>query len=102
MGLHQFQFPGTDINDLPQGRNRGATPARIERCTVIRTLDTEDSVGELEENKNTCNICLEKFERGDNVRKITYCSHTFHKECIDRWLSQVASCPICKHELDPQ
>lgn len=99
--LHQLRFPGAEVDGGRPSGNRGATPERIERCTVLRTLDSEDSVRELQDHRNTCNVCLEKFQRGDDTRKIAHCSHTFHKACIDRWLSHVASCPICKHELDP-
>lgn len=98
--LHQFRFPGGHVHDQPRGGNRGASTELIDRCSVVRMLDTEDSVRELRDNQTTCNVCLETFARGDSVREMTHCSHIFHKECIDQWLSRVASCPICKHELE--
>eukprot|EP00581_Thalassiosira_minuscula_P008079 CAMPEP_0183704376 /NCGR_PEP_ID=MMETSP0737-20130205/1709_1 /TAXON_ID=385413 /ORGANISM="Thalassiosira miniscula, Strain CCMP1093" /LENGTH=476 /DNA_ID=CAMNT_0025931219 /DNA_START=74 /DNA_END=1504 /DNA_ORIENTATION=- len=95
--LQQYGFP--DEDNLRQGGRRAATPQQIEQNTTTQTLDKE-SIAELSENQSTCNICLEEFKTGDEMRKVTHCNHTFHKECIDRWLERVASCPICKHELN--
>ena len=96
--LHRFGFEGGDDN-LRQGGSRAATPEQIERNTTLTTLD-KASVEGLADNQSTCNICLEEFKEGDDMRRITHCGHTFHSECIERWLGRVASCPICKHELN--
>ena len=98
--LRRFALP--DDDDRAQGAGRGATQELIDGRSSLRTIDAEESAGGLSENQSLCNICLEEFDRGDEVRKLTHCSHTFHKACIDRWLSRVASCPICKHELGSQ
>lgn len=37
--------------------------------------------------ERTCSICLEKFLAGQLVRSLP-CSHVFHAECIDSWLTQ--------------
>ncbi|KAL9182832.1 hypothetical protein ACHAXT_004111 [Thalassiosira profunda] len=47
----------------------------------------------------TCNICLEDYKVGDQ-RKALSCPHGFHKDCIDKWLKVVASCPICKSPVE--
>ena len=46
----------------------------------------------------TCGICLEDYQYGEWKKSLS-CPHSFHRECIDRWLKQVASCPICKKEV---
>jgi len=43
----------------------------------------------------SCNICISDLESGEFLRKLT-CGHKFHKECIDTWLSENITCPICK------
>eukprot|EP00591_Stephanopyxis_turris_P001851 CAMPEP_0195519636 /NCGR_PEP_ID=MMETSP0794_2-20130614/15178_1 /TAXON_ID=515487 /ORGANISM="Stephanopyxis turris, Strain CCMP 815" /LENGTH=547 /DNA_ID=CAMNT_0040648823 /DNA_START=181 /DNA_END=1824 /DNA_ORIENTATION=+ len=75
--------------------NRGASPSTIRSLPVI-TLS--DPMTELPEDKRNCSICLESFEKGDN-RMMLPCMHGFHKGCIDRWLQQNGSCPVCKHVL---
>lgn len=83
----------------------GATQAEIGRCPT-RVLGGSDEL--LSPNRHrgggdssssevqTCSICLEQYQVGDNVRTIP-CFHTFHVGCIDPWLGQRAECPICKH-----
>jgi hypothetical protein len=77
--------------------HRGASPETVDALPLTK-LDNE-ALGKLTENQKTCNICLEDFKDGQEMRTL-HCSHAFHKECIDKWLSQVASCPICKQEID--
>lgn len=47
----------------------------------------------------TCGICLEDYQKGEH-KKTLACPHSFHKACIDRWLKQVATCPVCKKEVE--
>uniref|UniRef100_A0A182J438 RING-type domain-containing protein n=2 Tax=Anopheles atroparvus TaxID=41427 RepID=A0A182J438_ANOAO len=42
---------------------------------------------------NECSICLEKIWQD---AKLLHCAHTFHRSCIDLWLSRRKSCPICR------
>lgn len=50
---------------------------------------------------NECSICLDEFD-GPGIIRTLPCpaapnGHTFHKDCIDRWLWVHAECPLCKH-----
>ncbi|XP_010456801.1 PREDICTED: putative RING-H2 finger protein ATL35 [Camelina sativa] len=46
-----------------------------------------------------CAICLYEFEDEDTLRWIPPCSHTFHGNCIDVWLSSRSTCPVCRANL---
>lgn len=41
-------------------------------------------------------MCLEEYEAKDVVRVLPYCGHAFHAACIDTWLRQHPTCPICR------
>ncbi|GAQ87029.1 RING/U-box superfamily protein [Klebsormidium nitens] len=46
----------------------------------------------------TCSVCLENVTEGELVRTLP-CLHGFHQKCVDRWLRQQATCPVCKFKL---
>ena len=49
----------------------------------------------------SCAICLDDFEAGEEVRLLR-CKHTFHCKCVDTWLtSRRRFCPICKADSHP-
>eukprot|EP01130_Rhizamoeba_saxonica_P017546 TRINITY_DN8530_c0_g1_i1.p1 TRINITY_DN8530_c0_g1~~TRINITY_DN8530_c0_g1_i1.p1 ORF type:complete len:390 (+),score=94.56 TRINITY_DN8530_c0_g1_i1:25-1194(+) len=45
-----------------------------------------------------CPICLEDFEE-DTDTKLLPCGHSFCSPCIDRWLEETPTCPICRFDL---
>ncbi|XWS44868.1 hypothetical protein CRYUN_Cryun15aG0086400 [Craigia yunnanensis] len=53
------------------------------------------------DQSNECAVCLSDLEEGEKVRKLK-CKHTFHKDCLDRWLQQYwATCPLCRTKVLP-
>ncbi|KAK5117844.1 hypothetical protein LTR85_008618 [Meristemomyces frigidus] len=49
------------------------------------------------ETDQRCLVCLCEFEAKEVCRKLVKCSHLFHKECIDQWLTEGRnSCPLCR------
>lgn len=48
-----------------------------------------------------CPICLEIFgELDDDLLLCTLkCGHSYHKKCVDDWLSKDNSCPNCRIKI---
>lgn len=40
-----------------------------------------------------CCICLGDMESGMRIER---CGHVYHAECLDTWLGDHMSCPICR------
>ncbi|XP_069895359.1 E3 ubiquitin-protein ligase RLIM-like [Dipodomys merriami] len=47
---------------------------------------------------NSCTICIEEFRQGNKIRTLP-CSHTYHVHCIDSWLADNATCPVCRRRV---
>ncbi|XP_027726403.1 E3 ubiquitin-protein ligase RNF43 isoform X1 [Vombatus ursinus] len=45
-----------------------------------------------------CAICLEEFTDGQELRIIS-CHHEFHRTCVDPWLYQHQTCPLCMFNI---
>jgi len=43
-----------------------------------------------------CCICMDDI-KNDNFK--TECDHVFHKECLDEWLKNSSTCPICRSQV---
>ncbi|XP_065864608.1 NEP1-interacting protein 1 isoform X2 [Euphorbia lathyris] len=53
----------------------------------------------LQFHESCCSICLEDFKDGELMRKLSYCGHLFHLECLDKWLYINGCCPICRNNI---
>lgn len=53
----------------------------------------------LDENDSpACAVCLENFKDGDLLRTLP-CNHEMHQACIDPWLADHSTCPLCKRDI---
>ncbi|MCO5567061.1 hypothetical protein L7F22_020746 [Adiantum nelumboides] len=48
---------------------------------------------------NLCTICLSDYKEKDILRILPRCGHAFHISCIDLWLRQHHTCPVCRISL---
>ncbi|CAH8668142.1 unnamed protein product [Dicrocoelium dendriticum] len=62
----------------------------------VKTLHPGDK--ETTSELDQCAICIEPFRPMDSIR-ILPCRHYFHKLCIDPWLLEQRSCPMCKLDI---
>ncbi len=72
----------------------GISRDAIEKLRAFQYDDTHTS------DDVTCAICLSDYERGDLLRELPCASgnHYFHADCVDTWLREHASCPICRED----
>jgi hypothetical protein len=43
-----------------------------------------------------CPICQEEGKEGERVLEVQQCKHLFHETCLDPWLRQKGTCPLCR------
>lgn len=53
---------------------------------------------ELESESDQCAVCIEPYKLSDVIRVLP-CKHVFHKSCVDPWLLEQRSCPMCKMDI---
>ena len=75
------------------GHGAGATEEAIE-APPTKTLTG------LAQDETRCPICLEDYYEGAVLRHLL-CRHSFHRDCLDRWLKHKATCPICQQGVTP-
>ncbi|KAG5830367.1 hypothetical protein ANANG_G00309820 [Anguilla anguilla] len=48
--------------------------------------------------KTDCQICFSSYTEGEELRMLP-CLHDYHVQCIDRWLKESSTCPICRVDV---
>ncbi|PAV73625.1 hypothetical protein WR25_00602 [Diploscapter pachys] len=52
------------------------------------------------EDKAQCAVCLEFYSIEEKVA-VLGCRHMFHRDCLEPWLKNKASCPVCRVDVNP-
>lgn len=82
-----------------QGERPGLSPAEISALGGIWQQETPSSCSLQNQDCEECPICLLDIQPGDSLRRLPSCTHSFHRSCIDLWLLQSATCPLCKVDV---
>lgn len=82
----------TSARDRSQRRLGDAAKKAMGKLTT-RTVKKGDK--ETDPDFNHCAVCIEAYQLNDVVR-ILPCKHVFHKVCVDPWLNEHCTCPMCK------
>ncbi|NXQ44366.1 RN128 ligase, partial [Catharus fuscescens] len=82
-----------------QSREQRQLRARAKKAIEqmqLRTLKEGDK--ETGPDGDSCVVCFEQYKPNDVMRVLT-CNHVFHKTCIDPWLLEHGTCPLCKCDI---
>ncbi|KAF0736859.1 hypothetical protein Ae201684_007015 [Aphanomyces euteiches] len=55
--------------------------------------------GTVSETEKHCTICQVAYEIGSHIVTLTPCQHFFHALCVDKWLWNHVTCPLCRKEV---
>ncbi|KAI9583961.1 hypothetical protein GQX74_010296 [Glossina fuscipes] len=87
-----FGEPSPPENDvLPQGLTRD------EIATLPSYICCDDTTTGY---CTSCAVCLHDFEL-QQILRVLPCTHTFHAECVDKWLEMRRTCPVCRALCSP-
>lgn len=84
------------VRQQEERQNAGAEDETIEALPT-RTYAAADGA-ECAALGTNCQICLEDFREGDELRTLP-CFHLFHAKCVDEWLKINSVCPTCRHKI---
>ncbi|CAN4095841.1 unnamed protein product [Withania somnifera] len=88
--VHKYKVSGPQSagSSTQLTSSSGSTEKKQEPANAVG--GTKNSDDEL-----TCSVCLEQVNDGELIRSLP-CLHQFHANCIDPWLRQRGTCPVCK------
>lgn len=70
--------------------------------SVTSRIHSQNLTQNLSLTPRNCPICMDPLLQDDQTAKYLSCAHAFHEPCIDRWLVDKTTCPVCRNqELKP-
>ncbi|XP_068169515.1 uncharacterized protein si:ch211-59o9.10 [Antennarius striatus] len=90
---------GNDYEALLEFEERqGAVVSRKLSRREIQRFPTKTFTSSAGAGNTQCQICFCDYTDGEKLRMLP-CFHDYHVQCIDRWLKDNTTCPICRANL---
>tara|TARA_B100001093_G_C26732671_1_gene972966 strand:- start:213 stop:731 length:519 start_codon:yes stop_codon:yes gene_type:complete len=82
------------FSDKKQDRQNKFNKAFLEdECTIcLEDLDDDKGLTQIQK-------CLNCIDQKDKRMYFTGCDHIFHGRCMDKWLREDPSCPLCRERV---
>ncbi|KAH6785276.1 RING/U-box superfamily protein, partial [Perilla frutescens var. hirtella] len=100
-----------EINALPVHKYKVSGPqgvgASVQQASSSASVEKKQDLpnpqagSKASDDDLTCSVCLEQVTAGELIRSLP-CLHQFHVNCIDPWLRQQGTCPVCKFRAGSQ
>jgi len=76
------------------------TEQELEQLCPIKCQSLKNNMDEIKyDNQKECMICCEEINQL-KMHRVLPCNHTYHPQCIDKWLlERSGSCPLCKQNI---
>ncbi|KAI3918038.1 hypothetical protein MKW92_053790 [Papaver armeniacum] len=88
--VHKYRVTGQESEDAFQQQSSCSPASESNQVSGEAEASPKAPGDEL-----TCSVCLEQVNEGEIIRTLP-CLHQFHSTCIDPWLRQQGTCPVCK------
>ncbi|XP_037813341.1 RING-H2 finger protein ATL5-like [Lucilia sericata] len=75
-------------------------PNEAAASASILPVNMESAPIIVSESEPICQICNNLMTENDDCLNITNCNHSFHRSCIEYYLSNNTECPICKRPCE--
>ncbi|KAF8396802.1 hypothetical protein HHK36_018435 [Tetracentron sinense] len=92
--VHKYKVTG------PRSDGSSVQQASSSAASAEKKQDSAKADGSMKapEDELTCSVCLEQVNIGELIRSLP-CLHQYHANCIDPWLRQQGTCPVCKFRV---
>ncbi|KAL1129590.1 hypothetical protein AAG570_012535 [Ranatra chinensis] len=78
--------------------SRQLCSAAKKALSQIPTKNLRGEDKEMDGEGECCAICIDPFKLSETLRVLP-CGHEFHRSCIDPWLLEHRTCPMCKMDI---
>jgi len=102
LSKEEGKFSKENPNKIYKEKRFKSKPISYMRKNLINSFPIfKYTSNEYKISQSECAICFKKFYQNTILKSLNPCSHIFHAKCIDKWLREHSTCPLCRISIIP-